>query len=108
RLYRAVAAAARQPFELAARHLDVIHEVGGALHVAAQLEQRRHLRLDVRLGAARMRILDNGERLGELPPGERELDSVGSRRRQNRELANIGRAPATAHVWGAGGAQRTG
>src|SRR5207247_1365700 len=44
---------ARQPFDLAARHLDVIHEVGGALHVAEQLEQRRHLRLDVRLGAAR-------------------------------------------------------
>ena len=99
---------AREPFDLAARHLDAIHDVGGAVHIALQLKERRHLRLDLSLGPFRIRVLDDRQRLRERPSTGSQLDGVVSRRRENRQPAAVGGRPPTlrahSHVGGVLGA----
>ena len=85
-----------QRFDLAPRDLDPVHRVRRVVQIAAQVEEHARLRLDVGLGAARVRIFPDDERLGLILPTDRELHGVRAGPREDAERPGAWRRPA---VW---------
>ena len=95
RLHGRIGRHAAEPLDLAAHDLDPFTMSAARSMCPPQLEEHAHLRLDVCLGAFRMRILDDRQRLGELASPPAAASQCTPRRHQNRHPAGVrGRPPA--------------
>src|SRR3989454_5174027 len=84
-----------QVLELAPHQLDPVDHVHRGVQVALETGEQLHLRLDLRLTPARVRIFPHDDWLALLLPADPELDGVGAWGHQHRHPADPGgQAPA--------------
>ena len=78
--------------DLPADRFDLVHQVARGQHVVAHRLQQAELRADVGLGAGRMRILEDLQRLRELLPRDGQLHRIRAGGGQQGQTS-AGRAP---------------